>query len=274
MTLPTAQRLFDVSDAVCVITGGASGIGLACTQVLVTNHARVHLIDRDQTAIEAALNSLGCPENLTAHCADVTVLGQLQAAVGEVVKLGGRIDVAFINAGLGGGPGFLNADGQRNEERRFEDLPFDQWARVMDVNVNAAFRTMQEVVRVMKPQGGGRIIVTSSVSGAKTEQLVGTPFVVSKAAVSHLARQAALELARYNITVNALAPGPFITNISGGRLREAAARAPFERVIPMHRLGSDEDIQGAALFLASPAARYVTGAQIAVDGGFALGTAD
>ena len=274
MTLPTAQRLFDVSDAVCVITGGASGIGLACTQVLVANHARVHIVDRDRAAIEAALNSLGCPENLTAHCADVTVLGQLQAAIAEVVKAGGRIDVAFINAGVGGGPGFLKADGQRNDERRFEDLPFDQWARVMDVNVNAAFRTMQEVVRAMKPHGGGRIIVTSSVSGTKTEQLVGTPFVVSKAAVGHLVRQAALELARYHITVNAIAPGPFITNISGGRLREAAARAPFERLIPMHRLGSDEDIQGAALFLASPAARYVTGAQIAVDGGFALGTAD
>ena len=274
MTLPTAQRLFDVSDAVCVITGGANGIGLACAQVLVANHARVHIIDRDAGAIEVALNSLGCPENLSAQCADVTVLGQLQSAIGRIVEDSGRIDVAFINAGIGGGPGFLKGDGQRDDERRFEDLPFDQWSRVMDVNVNAAFRTMQEVVRVMKAHDGGRIIVTSSVSGMKTEQLVGTPYVVSKAAVRHLVRQAALELARYGITVNALAPGPFITNISGGRLREAAARAPFERLIPMHRLGGDADIQGAALFLASGAARYITGAHITIDGGFSLGTAD
>lgn len=274
MTLPTAQRLFDVSDAVCLITGGANGIGLACAQVLVANHARVHIIDRDAAAIEAALNSLGCPENLSAQCADVTVLGQLQSAVAEVVAGSGRIDVAFINAGIGGGPGFLKGDGQRDEDRRFEDLPFEQWSRVMDVNLNAAFRTMQEVVRVMKGRAGGRIVVTSSASAAKTEQLVGAPHVVSKAAVAQLVRQAAVELARYGITVNAIAPGPFITNISGGRLREAAARAPFERLIPMHRLGTDADIQGAALFLASGAARYITGAQLTVDGGFSLGAGD
>jgi len=274
MTLPTAQRLFDVSDAVCVITGGASGIGLAFAQVLVANHARVHVIDRDRAAIEAALNTLGCPENLTAHCADVTIAQQLQTAIAGVAKERGRIDVAFINAGIGGGPGFLKGDGQRDDARRFEDLAFDQWARVLDVNLNAAFRTMQEVVRVMKGHGGGRLIVTTSSSGMKTEPMVGTPYVVSKAAAAHLVRQAALELARYGITVNAIAPGPFITNISGGRLLAAEARGPFEKLIPMHRLGTDEDIQGAALFLASDAARYITGAQIAVDGGLSLGVAD
>jgi NAD(P)-dependent dehydrogenase (short-subunit alcohol dehydrogenase family) len=274
MTLPTAQRLFDVSDAVCVITGGASGIGLAYAQVLVANHARVHIVDRDAAAIEVALDSLGCPENLSAHRADVTVLGQLQAAIAAVAQERGRIDVAFINAGIGGGPGFLKGDGRRDDERRFEDLPFDQWSRVMDVNLGAVFRTMQEVVRTMKPQGRGRIIVTGSVSGQKADAMVGTPYVVSKAAVAHLVRQAALELAGHGITVNAIAPGPFITNMSGGRLRHAEAQAPFERRIPLHRLGTGEDIQGAALFLASDAARYVTGAQITVDGGFSLGSAD
>jgi NAD(P)-dependent dehydrogenase (short-subunit alcohol dehydrogenase family) len=274
MSLPTAQRLFDVSDSVCVITGGASGIGLAYAQVLVANHARVHIVDRDAAAIEVALDSLGCPENLTAHRADVTVLGQLQAAIGAVARDAGRIDVAFINAGIGAGPGFLKGDGRRDDEQRFEDLPFDQWSRVLDVNLSAVFRTMQEVVRVMKPQGHGRIVVTSSVAGAKADALVGTPYVVSKAAAAHLVRQAALELAGCGITVNAIAPGPFITNMAGGRLRQAEARAPFEQLIPMHRLGTGEDVQGAALFLASAAARYVTGAQITVDGGFSLGSAD
>ena len=274
MTLPTAQRLFDVSDRVCIITGGASGIGLAYAEVMLANHATVHIIDRDPEAIEGALDSCGCPEALHGHCADVTVAEELEAAIASAVAASGRIDVAFVNAGIGGGPGFLKGDGGRNSERSFEDLPFEQWSRVMDVNVNAAFRTMQAVVRVMKQHGGGRIIVTSSVSADKTEQHVGTAYVVSKSAIAHLVRQAALELVRYGITVNAIAPGPFITNISGGRLRDADARAPFERLIPMHRLGTGEDIQGAALFLASGAARYITGARITVDGGFSLGTAD
>jgi NAD(P)-dependent dehydrogenase (short-subunit alcohol dehydrogenase family) len=274
MTGLTAQTLFDVGGAVCVITGGASGIGLAYAQVMLANGAKVHIVDQDPAAIDTALAHLGHAGSAWGHCADVTVAGQLEAAIAAVVQASGRIDVAFVNAGIGGGPGFLKGDGQRNGERSFEDLPFDQWSRVMDVNVNAAFRTMQAVVRVMKPQGGGRIVVTTSVSAAKTEQLVGTPYVVSKAAIAHLVRQAALELVRYGITVNAIAPGPFITNISGGRLRQSEARAPFERLIPMHRLGSELDIQGAALFLASGAARYITGAHITVDGGFSLGTAD
>lgn len=274
MSRPTAHTLFDVSDAVCLITGGASGIGRAYAEVMLANGAKVHIVDQDQAAIDAAVATLAPAGSVWGHRADVTVAEQLDAAIAGVVQASGGIDVAFVNAGIGGGPGFLKGDGQRNGERSFEDLPFDQWARVMDVNVNAAFRTMQGVVRVMKQHGGGRIIVTTSVSAAKTEQHVGTPYVVSKAAIAHLMRQAALELVRYDITVNAIAPGPFITNISGGRLRQADARAPFERLIPMHRLGTDMDIQGAALFLASRAARYITGAHITIDGGFSLGTAD
>ncbi len=81
-------------------------------------------------------------------------------------------------------------------------------------------------------------------------------------------------MARYNITVNAIAPGPFVTNISGGRLKDPAVRAPFERFAPMHRLGRPDDVKGAALFLASPAAAHVTGAQIVIDGGMTLGMAD
>ena len=274
MTLPTAQRLFDVSDKVCVITGGASGLGLACAEVLLANHAQVHIIDDDQAAINVALDSCGCPEALHGHRADVTRVEDLHAAIHNVVQSAGRIDVAFVNAGIGRGLGFLKPDGQRDPGRSFEDLPFEEWDRVMDVNLDAAFRTMQAVVRVMKRHGGGRIIVTTSASAARTEQHVSTPYVVSKAAVAHLVRQAALELVRYNITVNAIAPGPFDTSSSGASLREPERQMDLARLIPMHRLGTGLDIQGAALFLASGAASYITGAQILVDGGFSLGAAD
>ena len=89
-----------------------------------------------------------------------------------------------------------------------------------------------------------------------------------------MVRQSAHELAAYGITVNAIAPGPVITNISGGRLKDAETRKPFEKIIPMHRLGTPEDLQGLALFLASPASAYITGVNILIDGGFTLGPAD
>ncbi|HWX85534.1 MAG TPA: SDR family oxidoreductase [Xanthobacteraceae bacterium] len=103
---------------------------------------------------------------------------------------------------------------------------------------------------------------------------MGAPYVAAKAGAAQLVRQAALELARYNITVNAIAPGPFVTNISGGRLRDPAVRAPFEKFSPMRRLCEPDDIKGLALFLASPAAAFITGAQIVIDGGMTLGMAD
>jgi NAD(P)-dependent dehydrogenase (short-subunit alcohol dehydrogenase family) len=126
----------------------------------------------------------------------------------------------------------------------------------------------------MKAQGGGKIVITSSISSMRIEQHVGATYVASKAAVGQIVRQTAIELARYNINVNAIAPGPAITNIGGGRLKDAEARAPFERLNPMHRIATPQDMQGAALFLASPASNYVTGIHVVVDGGFLLGQAD
>jgi len=121
---------------------------------------------------------------------------------------------------------------------------------------------------------GGRIIVTTSISAIRTEAYVAAPYVAAKAGAAQLVRQAAHELARYNITVNAIAPGPFVTNISGGRLKDPVVRAPFEKFSPMHRVGEPDDVKGLALFLASPAAGLITGAQIVIDGGATLGMAD
>ena len=141
-------------------------------------------------------------------------------------------------------------------------------------NLGSIFRTIRAVTPALKNQNGGRIIVTSSISASKTELYVGTAYVASKAAVAQLVRQTARELARWNILVNAIAPGPVITNIAGGRLKQAEARAPFEAAAPLHRIATPEDIQGAALFLASPTSRHMTGAELIIDGGAVLGPAD
>ena len=126
----------------------------------------------------------------------------------------------------------------------------------------------------MKPQGHGRIIVTTSNAAMINEAIVGTPYMPAKAGAASLVRQAAMELARYGINVNAIAPGPFVTNIAGGRLRNEADRSAFAKRVPQHRIASTEEIKGLALFLASPASSYVTGAQIVIDGGQMLGLVD
>lgn len=270
-----ADRIFAVDGLSVIVTGGASGIGLAYAEALAANGAQVTLFDIDAAATEQALAALaaaGTPAR--AQVVDVTDRPALFRAFEAMAGACGKIDVVFANAGIGGGPGFLSGSGTRNPERAIENIPAEQWDRIMALNLTSVFTTIQAAVRHFKPRRSGRIIVTSSVSSFKAEQLVGSPYPPSKAGVAQLVRQAALELARYNITVNAIAPGPFITNIAGGRLKDAAARAPFERAIPMHRLGNADDIQGLALFLASPAAKYITGAQIVVDGGYSLGSAD
>ncbi|MBT7030999.1 MAG: SDR family oxidoreductase [Rhodospirillaceae bacterium] len=267
--------IFDVSGLVTVITGGASGIGLAVAEVLSAGGASVTLVDRDADALAGAerdLSAGGAEVDIIE--ADVTETGALSHAFDAVAAKHGRIDVVFANAGIGGGPGFLTGDGARNSSRNFEDLPDAQWDQVMAVNLTGAFHTVQTAARIMKPKGAGKIIVTSSISAFKAEQFVGTPYVVSKAGVAQIVRQAALELAGYGITVNAMAPGPFITNISGGRLKDADARAVFERNIPLRRMGEPGDIKGLALFLASGASDYMTGAHMVIDGGFSLGFAD
>jgi NAD(P)-dependent dehydrogenase (short-subunit alcohol dehydrogenase family) len=272
-----AADLFDVRGLATIVTGGASGIGYGYAEVMAANGARVALFDVDGAAARAAAQALTQKHGaeVRAEAVDVTDRAALDRAFDAVAAAWGRIDVVFANAGIGGGPGFLvGADNSRNADRTIEKLPDDQWQRVFAVNVMGALATIQAAARHMKPRNAGRIIVTSSVDSFTSEQYVGTPYVVSKGAVGQLVRQAARELARYNINVNAIAPGPTITNISGGRLKDPAARAPFEKLIPMHRLGTPEDLQGLALFLAAPASRYITGVHVVADGGYVLGPAD
>jgi len=270
-----ASELFDVSGRVVAITGGAGGIGLAYAEVMAANGATVNLIDVDAQALAASVDLLKA-EGLDAHgeVADVTRPDTLRQAFASIVARHGRLDVVFINAGISGGPGFLNGAGERNPAGAIENLSLDVWDRVIATNTTSVFVTLQIVVPYMKQQGGGRIIVTSSISASKTETLVSGIYATSKAAVGYLVRQAAHELAKYDILVNAISPGPVITNIGGGRLKSAEARKPFDRAAPLGRIATTQDLKGAALFLASPAASLITGAQILIDGGTALGPAD
>jgi NAD(P)-dependent dehydrogenase (short-subunit alcohol dehydrogenase family) len=267
--------LFDVQGLAVLITGGASGIGLAYAQAMAQNGARIMLADINPETLAATVAALRAQgAEVEGETVDVTRRADLDRVVAATLKRFGRIDVAFINAGISGGPGFLSADKTRNPERALEFIPDELWTRVLETNLTSVFRSFQALLPQMKLQGGGRIIVTSSISATKTEIHVGSAYVASKAGVAQFVRQAALELAKFNILVNAIAPGPVITNIGGGRLKESDARKPFERACPMHEVASPDDLKGAAIYLASKASRFVTGAQIVVDGGVTLGEAD
>jgi NAD(P)-dependent dehydrogenase (short-subunit alcohol dehydrogenase family) len=263
------QTLFDVRGLAVLVTGAASGIGHGYAEVMATNGAHVTLADSNPDALQAALTRLREDGgHVAAVVADVTQPATLHAAVRAVLEREQRIDVLFANAGISAGPGFLKGDGTRNEAAAIENLSLDVFDHAVAVNLRGALATIQAVVPAMKRQR------STTVSLMRTETLVSTLYVASKAALGQLVRQAALELAQYGILVNGIAPGPTITQIGGGRLQDAAARAPFERAIPMHRLATPADLHGAALFLASPASAYITGTQIVVDGGVCLGAAD
>ena len=262
-----AADLFSVTGLVTVVTGGASGLGLAYAEAMADNGANVVLFDLDEARLAAETKRLGA----TGKQVDVTDRVALHRAFDETVRDMGRLDVVFANAGIGGGPGFLTLDGKRNDERAFEKLEPDYWDRIFKLDATALFWTIQAAARHMKAGQGGRIVVTSSISATKTESMVGAPYVAAKAAAAQLVRQAALELAAYNILVNAIAPGPFVTNISGGRLKDEGVQEALSKFCPLNRLGFSDDIQGLALFLASPASKYMTGASLTVDGGVTLG---
>jgi NAD(P)-dependent dehydrogenase (short-subunit alcohol dehydrogenase family) len=275
MSAMQIEKLFSVAGLNVAITGGASGIGFGYAQAMARNGAHVNLIDVNQAGLDSAVAQLRT-EGGDAHGerADVTKEDELRRALEAATARHRRLDVMFANAGISGGPGFLKTDGTRNPESSFENLSPELWNKVLGINLSSIFRTIQLVTPQMKKQGGGRIIVTSSISATKVETHVSSIYVASKAALTQLVRQAALELARYNIRVNAIAPGPVITNIAGGRLKDPVARAPFEQANPMHRIATPEDLHGAALYLASNASNYVTGIQILVDGGGSMGVAD
>ncbi|MFJ6852449.1 SDR family NAD(P)-dependent oxidoreductase [Streptomyces sp. NPDC091271] len=247
-----------IDRRVVLVTGAASGIGHAIARACADEGATVHLADVSDDVHEAAGKLTG---SVTSHVCDVTDPDAVRALVDGVVAASGRLDVAFLNAGVNGVPSPLQPGGA------IDELPFEAWRRVMDVNLDGLFHCLQHCARVMKQQRSGSIVVTASTAGLRAEPRVSYPYVASKSAVVGLVRQASLELARFGVRVNALAPGPVVTNIGGPGPRPEAAVAAWENSVPMRRWGRPDDITGAALLLASDASSWMTGGVHVVDGG-------
>jgi NAD(P)-dependent dehydrogenase (short-subunit alcohol dehydrogenase family) len=270
---------FDVAGFGVIVTGGASGLGLAYGEVLAAHDARVTLIDLDADTLGAHTSRLQAEGlDVRGAVADVTDHAALDRAIDEAAEAYGRLDVAFANAGIDPGVGFVGAwagDARpRVDEGALERYGDERWNRVIDVNLNGIFATARAAARHMRPRGFGRIIVTTSVAATLVEPAIGAAYMAAKAGARHLMHSIALELAADGITANAIAPGFFVTNIGGGHAHNPAVQAAVARNIPMHRVGHPGDIKALALFLASPASDYITGQEIAIDGGWALGLAD
>jgi NAD(P)-dependent dehydrogenase (short-subunit alcohol dehydrogenase family) len=247
---------FDVSGLRAVVTGAASGLGLAMAEVMAEGGARVTLADLDADGLERAAANL--PGSRT-FALDVSDPDAVRALFDEVVEEQGGVDVAFANAGISLEPGVVD------ERGGLEALDVEAWRKVLGVNLDGVLFTMREAATHMKKQGSGRIVVTASTAGFGTDPMVGYSYSATKAAVIILVRQAALELAKHGVHVNAIAPGPFRTNI-GGDAAPIPAEA-WEDIVAIGRMAEPDELKGVALLLASPASSFMTGAVIPVDGG-------
>ena len=272
-------ELFKVAGQSAIVTGAGSGLGLAIAEALAENGARVTLLDADADRIASETRRLEAHGyDARGEVVDVSDHAALEHAFDAAVAAHGRLDIVFANAGIDSGPGFVSgwfgANRARNPAGAIESYSDERWNRVIDVNLTGVFATLRAAARRMKPQRSGKLIVTTSVAGYQCEPAIGSAYMAAKAGAAHLMRCVAQELAAYNITVNAIAPGFFVTNIGGGHAKNPEVQRAMTSVMPMHRVGLPEDIKGLALFLASPASAYLTGQQITIDGGWTLGPAD
>jgi NAD(P)-dependent dehydrogenase (short-subunit alcohol dehydrogenase family) len=233
-----------------VISGGTSGIGLACARRLHEEGARVWILGTSEQTVQAALAQL--PTEIRGSVCDVSDEQAVETAVEAVSRVFGRIDVAVCNAGI---------DGQGVAAL---ELDVASLRRVLDVNVVGVFLLARACARLMAP--GSAIVVNASVNALRPEPAF-LDYNVSKAGAAMLARSLALDLASRGIAVSAILPGYVPTRMTEPFLRDATTRAEILDGIPSGRLGTPEEVAGLVAYLASAEAAYMTGALVTIDGG-------
>ena len=248
---------FAMDGRVAVVTGGASGLGLAMAEAFAEAGAAVALLDIDGPGARRCAERLG-GEAIEVDAGDRDAL---RSAIADVAARHGRLDVAVANAGISAGPGY------GTERGRLSAVEDSKWDEVVAVNLTGVFATIQAAAAPMREQRSGAIIVNSSIAGLTSEALVGYAYAATKAGAVNLVRQAAMELAPHGVRVNGIAPGPFRTNIGGGRINEPEVEAAFCAMVPMGRIAEPEEMKGLALLLASDAGSYITGVTVPIDGG-------
>ena len=251
------MSLFDLTGRVALVTGGNGGIGLGIAKGLAAAGASVAIAGRNpakNAAAKAELEALGNPVHLIA--ADVTDEAACRAMVAETADRLGGLDILVNNAGVAGAG-------------RAEQMELSAWRAVLAANLDAGFIAAQAAHPLMKARGGGKVINIGSMYS-----LFGSPFspayAASKGAIVQLTKSLAIAWARDNIQVNVILPGWIETEMTAGAMDNAAFNDTIIRRTPARRWGQPDDFAGAAVFLASAASDFVTGAVVPVDGGFAV----
>ena len=250
------KELFDLTGKVAIVTGGGRGLGEQIAKGFAEAGANVVLCSRNENAckeVSEELKSIGV-ESLAIRC-DVTNPEDVQNVVNQTKETFGRIDILVNNSGASwGAPA--------------EDMPLEAWHKVLNVNVTGTFIMSQAVGKVMLEQNSGKIINIASVAGLQgtnPKYLDAVGYSASKGAVVNLTKDLAVKWGSRGVHVNAIAPGFFPTKMS----KDVIAHGGEEILegTPLRKFGSENDLKGAALFLAAPASDFVTGAILVVDGG-------
>lgn len=250
------KELFDLTGKVAIVTGGGRGLGEQIAKGFAEAGANVVLCSRNENAckeVSEELKSIGV-ESLAIKC-DVTNPEDVQNVVNQTKEKFGRIDILVNNSGASwGAPA--------------EDMPLEAWHKVLNVNVTGTFIMSQAVGKIMLEQKTGKIINIASVAGLQgtnPKYLDAVGYSASKGAVVNLTRDLAVKWGSRGINVNAIAPGFFPTKMSKDVI--AHGGEDILEGTPLKRFGSENDLKGAALFLAAPASDFITGAILVVDGG-------
>lgn len=243
----------NTNPKVAIITGAARGIGLATAERFLAEGWHVAMIDIDGETLFGATDRLNKPEQTLAIECDVAEPEQVQAAIDQTVTRFTRIDALVNNAGVAVFKPLL-------------ETSYDEWSRVMAVNLDGPFLCSQAAAPVMIEGGGGSIVNIASISGVRASML-RVAYGTSKAGLSHLTKQQAAEFGTLGIRVNAIAPGPVDTAMAK-QVHTADIRADYHDAIPLNRYGTEQEIAEAIWFLCSDKASYINGQTLAVDGGF------